>query len=130
MCVNLTLWLNRLKTSPTTKHLLHLDSKISSSRKKAPINLNIIALQITASLRSQLHGIMTRSRFSPQSLEELTERCESALALLGDALQSMDTEPLPDCIKVLWHIRHMRNSLLVTTLHFCHSASPERSPQC
>uniref|UniRef100_A0A8C2EJC1 Rho guanine nucleotide exchange factor (GEF) 40 n=1 Tax=Cyprinus carpio TaxID=7962 RepID=A0A8C2EJC1_CYPCA len=33
------------------------------------------------------------------SLEQLTERCESALTLLGDALQSMDTEPLPDCIK-------------------------------
>ncbi|XP_073715706.1 rho guanine nucleotide exchange factor 40 isoform X1 [Misgurnus anguillicaudatus] len=33
------------------------------------------------------------------SLEELTERCESALTLLGDALQSMDTQPLPDCIK-------------------------------
>ncbi|XP_056613263.1 rho guanine nucleotide exchange factor 40 [Triplophysa dalaica] len=33
------------------------------------------------------------------SLEELTERCESALTLLGDALRSMDTEPLPDCIK-------------------------------
>uniref|UniRef100_A0A672KXV2 Rho guanine nucleotide exchange factor 40-like n=1 Tax=Sinocyclocheilus grahami TaxID=75366 RepID=A0A672KXV2_SINGR len=33
------------------------------------------------------------------SLEQLTERCESALTLLGDALQSMNTEPLPDCIK-------------------------------
>ncbi|XP_016110893.1 pleckstrin homology domain-containing family G member 4B-like isoform X2 [Sinocyclocheilus grahami] len=33
------------------------------------------------------------------SLEQLTERCEIALTLLGDALQSMDTEPLPDCIK-------------------------------
>ncbi|XP_051554972.1 rho guanine nucleotide exchange factor 40-like isoform X2 [Myxocyprinus asiaticus] len=33
------------------------------------------------------------------SLEQLTERCDSALTLLGDALQSMDTEPLPDCIK-------------------------------
>ncbi|KAF4110495.1 rho guanine nucleotide exchange factor 40 isoform X1 [Onychostoma macrolepis] len=33
------------------------------------------------------------------SLEQLAERCESALTLLGDALQSMDTEPLPDCIK-------------------------------
>lgn len=35
-----------------------------------------------------------------QSLESLTERCESALSLLGEALQSMDTEPLPDNIKV------------------------------
>lgn len=35
-----------------------------------------------------------------QSLENLTERCESALSLLGEALQSMDTEPLPDNIKV------------------------------
>ncbi|XP_076868210.1 rho guanine nucleotide exchange factor 40 [Brachyhypopomus gauderio] len=33
------------------------------------------------------------------SLEQLTERCESALSLLGEALQSMDTVPLPDCIK-------------------------------
>ncbi|XP_001919604.4 rho guanine nucleotide exchange factor 40 isoform X1 [Danio rerio] len=35
------------------------------------------------------------------SLEQLTERCESALTLLGDALQSMETEPLPDCIKTV-----------------------------
>ncbi|XP_030636621.1 rho guanine nucleotide exchange factor 40 [Chanos chanos] len=33
------------------------------------------------------------------SLEQLTERCESALSLIGHALQSMETEPLPDCIK-------------------------------
>lgn len=37
---------------------------------------------------------------SLQSLESLTECCESALSLLGEALQSMDTEPLPDNIKV------------------------------
>ncbi|CAB1420677.1 unnamed protein product [Pleuronectes platessa] len=35
------------------------------------------------------------------SLESLTERCESALMLLGEALQSMDTEPLPDNIKAV-----------------------------
>ncbi|KAF1380779.1 hypothetical protein PFLUV_G00167520 [Perca fluviatilis] len=35
------------------------------------------------------------------SLESLTERCESALALLGEALQSMDTEPMPDNIKAV-----------------------------
>ncbi|KAF7648163.1 hypothetical protein LDENG_00160990 [Lucifuga dentata] len=35
------------------------------------------------------------------SLESLTERCESALSLLGEALQSMDTEPMPDTIKVV-----------------------------
>ncbi|KAM7366452.1 hypothetical protein PAMP_015890 [Pampus punctatissimus] len=35
------------------------------------------------------------------SLESLTERCESALSLLGDALQSMDTEPMPDNIKAV-----------------------------
>ncbi|XP_026878671.2 rho guanine nucleotide exchange factor 40 isoform X3 [Electrophorus electricus] len=35
------------------------------------------------------------------SLEQLRERCESALHLLGEALQSMDTEPLPDCIKAI-----------------------------
>ncbi|XP_040887293.1 pleckstrin homology domain-containing family G member 4B [Toxotes jaculatrix] len=36
-----------------------------------------------------------------QSLESLTERCESALSLLGEALQSMDTEPMPDNIKAV-----------------------------
>lgn len=63
---------------------------------------------MTASLRSQLQHIitlLTHSCFSPQSLEELTERCESALTLLGDALRSMDTEPLPDCIKVPQHLQ-------------------------
>ncbi|KAF5901895.1 rho guanine nucleotide exchange factor 40-like, partial [Clarias magur] len=33
------------------------------------------------------------------SLEQLTERCENVLSLLEDALKSMGTEPLPDCIK-------------------------------
>lgn len=36
----------------------------------------------------------------PQSLESLTERCDSALLLLGEALESMDAEPMPDNIKV------------------------------
>lgn len=35
-----------------------------------------------------------------QSLESLTERCEGALCLLGEALQSMDAAPMPDNIKV------------------------------
>lgn len=35
-----------------------------------------------------------------QSLESLTERCEGALHLLGEALQSMEAEPMPDNIKV------------------------------
>ncbi|XP_038851213.1 rho guanine nucleotide exchange factor 40 [Salvelinus namaycush] len=35
------------------------------------------------------------------SVESLTECCESALSLLEDALQSMDTAPLPDCIKTV-----------------------------
>lgn len=35
-----------------------------------------------------------------QSLESLTERCKGALCLLGEALQSMDSEPMPDNIKV------------------------------
>ncbi|KAK2862924.1 hypothetical protein Q5P01_002457 [Channa striata] len=35
------------------------------------------------------------------SLESLTERCESALSLLGEALQSMDSEPMPDNIKAV-----------------------------
>ncbi|XP_054603405.2 rho guanine nucleotide exchange factor 40 isoform X1 [Nothobranchius furzeri] len=32
-------------------------------------------------------------------LEGLTERCESALSLLGEALQAIETEPMPDNIK-------------------------------
>ncbi|KAK5893327.1 hypothetical protein CgunFtcFv8_006209 [Champsocephalus gunnari] len=35
------------------------------------------------------------------SLESLTERCEGALTLLGEALQSMDTEPMPKDIKAV-----------------------------
>ncbi|XP_031706733.1 pleckstrin homology domain-containing family G member 4B isoform X2 [Anarrhichthys ocellatus] len=35
------------------------------------------------------------------SLESLTEHCESAIALLGEALRSMDTEPMPDDIKAV-----------------------------
>ncbi|KAM9836807.1 rho guanine nucleotide exchange factor 40 [Aulostomus maculatus] len=35
------------------------------------------------------------------SLESLTERCESALSLLGEALQSMEAEPMPDNIKAV-----------------------------
>uniref|UniRef100_A0A673CEW3 Rho guanine nucleotide exchange factor (GEF) 40 n=2 Tax=Sphaeramia orbicularis TaxID=375764 RepID=A0A673CEW3_9TELE len=35
------------------------------------------------------------------SLESLTERCESALSLLGEALQSMDAEPMPDNIQTV-----------------------------
>ncbi|XP_066515955.1 rho guanine nucleotide exchange factor 40 [Hoplias malabaricus] len=32
------------------------------------------------------------------SLEQLTERCQSALSLLDDALHSMEIQPLPECI--------------------------------
>ncbi|CAL8326552.1 unnamed protein product [Lota lota] len=35
------------------------------------------------------------------SLESLTERCESALSLLGEALRSMDAEPMPGNIKAV-----------------------------
>uniref|UniRef100_G3Q555 Rho guanine nucleotide exchange factor (GEF) 40 n=1 Tax=Gasterosteus aculeatus aculeatus TaxID=481459 RepID=G3Q555_GASAC len=35
------------------------------------------------------------------SLESLTEHCEGAVALLGEALRSMDTEPMPDDIKAV-----------------------------
>ncbi|XP_030194266.1 rho guanine nucleotide exchange factor 40 isoform X2 [Gadus morhua] len=35
------------------------------------------------------------------SLESLTERCEGALSLLGEALRSMDAEPMPDNIKAV-----------------------------
>ncbi|KAM9426500.1 LOW QUALITY PROTEIN: rho guanine nucleotide exchange factor 40 [Pholidichthys leucotaenia] len=35
------------------------------------------------------------------SLESLAERCESALSLLEEALRSMETEPMPDNIKVV-----------------------------
>lgn len=43
-----------------------------------------------------------------QSLESLTERCKGALCLLGEALQSMDSEPMPDNIKVqnMWFEHH------------------------
>lgn len=40
------------------------------------------------------------SSVSSQSLESLTERCESALLLLEEAQQSMESEPLPDGIQV------------------------------
>ncbi|KAM6949166.1 rho guanine nucleotide exchange factor 40 [Aplochiton taeniatus] len=36
-----------------------------------------------------------------RSLESLTGSCESALSLIGEALHSMDAEPLPDCIKTV-----------------------------
>ncbi|KPP60369.1 hypothetical protein Z043_121639, partial [Scleropages formosus] len=36
-----------------------------------------------------------------ESLERLTERCESALSLLGGALHSLETEPLPQSTKVV-----------------------------
>lgn len=43
----------------------------------------------------------TSAYFLPaQSLESLTERCKGALCLLGEALHSMDSEPMPDNIKV------------------------------
>ncbi|XP_023695314.2 rho guanine nucleotide exchange factor 40 isoform X1 [Paramormyrops kingsleyae] len=35
------------------------------------------------------------------SLERLTEWCRSALSLLGQALHSLDTEPLPQCTKMV-----------------------------
>ncbi|XP_061566139.1 rho guanine nucleotide exchange factor 40 [Cololabis saira] len=35
------------------------------------------------------------------SLESLTERCESALSLLGEALQAMEAEPMPDNIQAI-----------------------------
>lgn len=44
-----------------------------------------------------------------QSLESLAERCKGALCLLGEALQSMDSEPVPDNIKVqnMWFEHHV-----------------------
>lgn len=44
-----------------------------------------------------------------QSLESLTERCKGALCLLGEALQSMESEPMPDTIKVqhMWFEHHV-----------------------
>ncbi|KAG7462187.1 hypothetical protein MATL_G00199850 [Megalops atlanticus] len=35
------------------------------------------------------------------SLERLTERCQSALSLLEEALRSLDTQPLPQCTKAV-----------------------------
>ncbi|XP_056225168.1 rho guanine nucleotide exchange factor 40 [Seriola aureovittata] len=50
------------------------------------------------------------------SLESLTERCESALSLLGEALQSMDTEPMPDNIKAVPLCIDKHRQLMVSVL--------------
>ncbi|XP_051799747.1 pleckstrin homology domain-containing family G member 4B isoform X2 [Acanthochromis polyacanthus] len=50
------------------------------------------------------------------SLESLTERCESALSLLGEALQSMDTEPMPDNIKAVPQSIDKHRQLMVSVL--------------
>ncbi|XP_067256025.1 rho guanine nucleotide exchange factor 40 isoform X3 [Chanodichthys erythropterus] len=50
------------------------------------------------------------------SLEQLTERCECALTLLGDALQSIDTEPLPDSIKNVPHSADKHRQLMTSIL--------------
>ncbi|XP_069564043.1 uncharacterized protein KIAA1755 isoform X2 [Brachyistius frenatus] len=50
------------------------------------------------------------------SLESLTERCESALSLLGEALQSMDTEPMPDNIKAVPQSIGKHSQLMVSVL--------------
>uniref|UniRef100_A0A3P8RKH4 Rho guanine nucleotide exchange factor (GEF) 40 n=1 Tax=Amphiprion percula TaxID=161767 RepID=A0A3P8RKH4_AMPPE len=50
------------------------------------------------------------------SLESLTERCESALSLLGEALESMDTEPMPDNIKAVPQSIDKHRQLMVSVL--------------
>ncbi|XP_028261575.1 rho guanine nucleotide exchange factor 40 [Parambassis ranga] len=50
------------------------------------------------------------------SLESLTERCESALSLLGEALQSLDTEPMPDNIKTVPQSIDKHRQLMVSVL--------------
>ncbi|XP_019122190.2 rho guanine nucleotide exchange factor 40 isoform X2 [Larimichthys crocea] len=50
------------------------------------------------------------------SLESLTERCESALSLLGEALQSMDAEPMPDNIKAVPLSIDKHRQLMVSVL--------------
>ncbi|XP_008302208.1 pleckstrin homology domain-containing family G member 4B-like [Stegastes partitus] len=50
------------------------------------------------------------------SLESLTERCESALSLLGEALQSMDAEPMPDNIKAVPQSIDTHRQLMVSVL--------------
>nr|XP_020442445.1 rho guanine nucleotide exchange factor 40-like [Monopterus albus] len=50
------------------------------------------------------------------SLENLTERCESALSLLGEALQSMDAEPMPDNIKGVPLSINKHRQLMVSVL--------------
>ncbi|XP_068164039.1 rho guanine nucleotide exchange factor 40 isoform X2 [Antennarius striatus] len=50
------------------------------------------------------------------SLESLTERCESALSLLGEALQSMDSEPMPADIKAVPLSIDKHRQLMVSVL--------------
>ncbi|XP_017287541.1 pleckstrin homology domain-containing family G member 4B isoform X2 [Kryptolebias marmoratus] len=49
-------------------------------------------------------------------LERLTECCESALSLLGEALQSMESEPMPDNIKAVPQSIDKHRQLMVSVL--------------
>lgn len=59
--------------------------------------------------RFKVTDCISVSFLDAQSLESLTERCKGALCLLGEALQSMDSEPMPDNIKVqnVWFEGHI-----------------------
>ena len=79
--------------------------------KLGQITTSFILPSVGFSLSPSLSHFLSALSLSPflslslilslQSLERLTERCESALSLLEDALQSMEKEPLPANIKVL-----------------------------
>ncbi|MEQ2272218.1 hypothetical protein XENORESO_016862, partial [Xenotaenia resolanae] len=49
-------------------------------------------------------------------LEKLTERCESALSLLGEALQSMEKEEMPNDIKAVPQSIDKHRQLMVSVL--------------
>ncbi|KAK7910367.1 hypothetical protein WMY93_015051 [Mugilogobius chulae] len=83
------------------------------------------------------------------SLESLTERCQSALQLLGEALQSMETQAMPNNIKAvpasLAQHRELMSSVLadqrltelqrrggawLAGLNNCSSGMAQKSPDC
>ncbi|XP_076018671.1 rho guanine nucleotide exchange factor 40 [Genypterus blacodes] len=50
------------------------------------------------------------------SLESLTERCESAISLIGEALQSMEAEPMPEAIKAVAQSIDKHRQLMASVL--------------
>uniref|UniRef100_H3CPP4 Rho guanine nucleotide exchange factor (GEF) 40 n=1 Tax=Tetraodon nigroviridis TaxID=99883 RepID=H3CPP4_TETNG len=80
-------------------------------RRLPALSLRLACLQTgRRDSSSALMGEMT------QSLESLTERCKSALCLLGEALRSMDSEPVPDNIKAVPLSIDKHRQLMVSVL--------------